>query len=222
MARSLLRAALLGLLILGLAAPLRAEDVVDDDEYDDAPRAFLVVRKSVQDDLVVQGKNVTVTVEVFNAGQSTAKQVKLTDVLPAESTLVDGTLDASLGKIAMGSHAKHSYVIVFNTGSIEVTLPDATVTYQAEDESSDLTEGASSAMTIYVMTPAQQLQRFALQAGAYASLGFARSPAEWRNLAIIAGTIGSALGVNWAIKKAKASNVNRKRAAALRELEKSE
>lgn len=71
--------------------------------------------------------------------RSTAKQVKLTDVLPAESTLVDGTLDASLGKIAMGSHAKHSYVIVFNTGSIEVTLPDATVTYQAEDESSDLT-----------------------------------------------------------------------------------
>lgn len=150
--------------------------------------------------------------------RSTAKQVKLTDVLPAESTLVDGTLDASLGKIAMGSQAKHSYVIVFNTGSIEVTLPDATVTYQAEDESSDLTvsiclcfwggwapggarlggswsqkcnmfdqtlllprqhvdqtlllslpcfrmqEGASSAMTIYVMTPAQQLQRFALQA----------------------------------------------------------
>ncbi len=39
--------------------------------------------------------------------------------------------------------------------------------------------------------------------GAYASLGFARSPAEWRNLAIIAGTIGSALGVNWVIKKVR-------------------
>lgn len=57
--------------------------------------------------------------------------------------------------------------------------------------------------------------------GAYASLGFARTPTDWRNLAIIIGGIGSLLGGNWLVKKVQASNVNRKRAAALRELEKS-
>ncbi|PNH08416.1 hypothetical protein TSOC_005021 [Tetrabaena socialis] len=208
-----------------LLGPVRAEDddgASDDDEYADASRAHLVVRKWCKEELVVQGKNVTVDIDIFNAGISTASLVKFVDKLPAEATLIEGSLVADIGKIAIGSHAKLSYVVVFNTGSIELTLPPARVTYAAETDSNDLTEGASSSMALYIMTPVQQLQRYALHAGAYASLGFAKTPADWRNMAIVVGLVGSALGANFAVKKVKSSTVNRKRAAALRELEKSE
>ncbi|EFJ50017.1 hypothetical protein VOLCADRAFT_117033 [Volvox carteri f. nagariensis] len=208
-----------------LLVPIRADDeegVIDDDEYADVQRAHLIVRKFVKDELVVQGKNVTVEIDIYNSGLSTADAVKFQDVLPAEASLVEGSLEADLGKVSIGSHVKHSYVIVFNTGSVEVTLPTALVTYVSDSETNEVTEGASTAMALYVMTPVQQLQRYALQAGAYASLGFARTPSDWRNLAIIIGVVSSLLGGNWVVKKVQASNVNRKRAAALRELEKSD
>lgn len=40
----------------------------DEDEYEDAERAHLIVRKSVAEELVVQGRNVTVQISIFNAG----------------------------------------------------------------------------------------------------------------------------------------------------------
>ncbi|KAG2496030.1 hypothetical protein HYH03_005952 [Edaphochlamys debaryana] len=221
---------LLALLIASslMLSPIRAEEegvadaVEEDDEYADAQRAFLVVRKFVKDDVVVQGKNVTVDIDIYNSGVSTADAVKYVDALPAEATLLEGSLTVDLGKVTVGSHVKHTYVIVFNTGATGVTLPSAKVTYIAEPDSTETAEGESTAMKLYVMTPVQQLQRYALQAGVYASLGFARTPADWRNLAILIGTVSTALGANWMVKKAKASSVNRKRAAALRELEKDE
>lgn len=56
--------------------------------------------------------------------------------------------------------------------------------------------------------------------GTYASLGFARTPTDWRNLAIVIGTIGTALGANWMVKKVKASNKDRQRERAYKELTK--
>ncbi|KXZ46128.1 hypothetical protein GPECTOR_46g197 [Gonium pectorale] len=227
MARRLQIVGLVGLLLASslLVAPIRAEDedgVVDDDEYADVQRAHLVVRKFVKEELVVQGKNVTVEIDVYNSGISTAGEVKFEDSLPAEATLVEGALQLDMGKVTVGSHVKHSYVIVFNTGSVQVTLPLARVTYLAEHDSAERTEGGSSTMALYVMTPVQQLQRYALQAGSWASLGFARTPADWRNLALVIGIVGTALGTNWAVKKVNANQASRKRAAALRELEKTE
>lgn len=58
--------------------------------------------------------------------------------------------------------------------------------------------------------------------GAYASLGFARSAADWRNLAILIGVVGSIIGANWATKRFKAAGVVRRREKALKELEKSD
>jgi translocon-associated protein subunit beta len=63
--------ALAALLLISSAMHVRAEGVEDgeeEDEYEDVARAHLIVRKSVGDDLVVQGRNVTVTISIFNAG----------------------------------------------------------------------------------------------------------------------------------------------------------
>lgn len=64
---------LFGLVISAAYLVAAEEDEVDaaDDDYAEAERAFLVTRKYFQDgkeDRGVQGRNLTVTIEVFNAG----------------------------------------------------------------------------------------------------------------------------------------------------------
>lgn len=61
--------------------------------------------------------------------------------------------------------------------------------------------------------PATRLQ------GKYASLGFARTPTEWRNLAIFIGTISALLGGNWAVKAIGTSRTDSRRKAAVASLE---
>lgn len=54
-------------------APAAAEettDAEDDEDYQDADRAHLIVRKYFKDELGVQGRNLTVHLEIFNAGQA--------------------------------------------------------------------------------------------------------------------------------------------------------
>jgi aspartate aminotransferase-like enzyme len=52
-------------------------------------------------------------------------------------TLVDGSLEAALGKIDAGSSVQHSYVVVPNKGSFGLRFDPATVTYVAEIDSSE-------------------------------------------------------------------------------------
>lgn len=61
-----------------------------------------------------------------------------------------------------------------------------------------------------------------LSQGVYASLGFARTPSDWRNLAILVFLVGGFFGVNWSIKTFNTNQTNRKRVKALQELEKSD
>lgn len=50
------------------AASEDASDAEDDEDYSEADRAHLIVRKYFKDELGVQGRNLTVHLEVYNAG----------------------------------------------------------------------------------------------------------------------------------------------------------
>lgn len=68
----------------------------------------------------------------------TAKDVQLTDgAISEDFTLVDGSLEASLGKIEAGSSIEHTYVVVPNKGSFGLRFEPAAVTYIAELDSND-------------------------------------------------------------------------------------
>jgi len=45
-----------------------ADEAEDEQDYADEERAFLIVRKYVKEELAVQGRNITVHVEAYNAG----------------------------------------------------------------------------------------------------------------------------------------------------------
>ena len=56
--------------------------------------------------------------------------------------------------------------------------------------------------------------------GNYATLGMARTPTDWRNLAIVLFVVGSAVGINSAVKGASTARTNQRRKKALESLEK--
>ncbi|GAX77811.1 hypothetical protein CEUSTIGMA_g5254.t1 [Chlamydomonas eustigma] len=191
----------------------------DDDEYEDVNRALLILRKSLKEEVAIQGRNVTVFLDIYNAGSMSAKFVKLSDKLPENAKLLDGSTDASFPVIAEGSSVKHSYVMTFTAGG-GVLLPQASVSYLADDKSTQT--GHSTTQGVYVMTPVQQIIRYALITGTYASLGLARTPEHWRNIAVVGGLVALLLGGNWVYKASSSAAVSRKRSRALQELEKSE
>jgi len=198
-----------------------ADDADDDaDEYEDVTRALLILRKSLKEEVAVQGRNVTVLLDIFNAGSMSAKSVKLLDKLPENAKLLEGSTDAKFAVIAEGSSVKHSYVITFTAGGDGVLLPQPSISYLADDKSTQT--GYSTTQGVYVMTPVQQIIRYALMTGTYASLGLARTPDHWRIIAIVGALVALLLGGNWVYKTSSSADVSRKRSRALQELEKSD
>ena len=74
--RSSIRTALAVLLLIGsIAAPACGQDSAtssEDDEYADEEKAFLIVRKAPLEDDVVVGSNLTVVIDIHNAGSRCA------------------------------------------------------------------------------------------------------------------------------------------------------
>lgn len=66
--RSFACAALGLLLLFNVSGLCRADGGEDTDEYEDAATALLVVRKHVKEELVIQGRNISVEITIHNAG----------------------------------------------------------------------------------------------------------------------------------------------------------
>ncbi len=63
---------LFGLLLSAAVARVASEDAAaeaeDEEDYQEAEKAHLIVRKYFKDDMGVQGRNLTVHIDVYNAG----------------------------------------------------------------------------------------------------------------------------------------------------------
>lgn len=198
-------------------------DAEDDDDYAEADHAHLIVRKYFKDEFGVQGRNLTVYVDVYNAGTSGAKSVQLKDAkLPAGLSLVDGSLTKAIGSLDVGERASHSYVISASKGSKGYLLDAAKVSYLAEIDSKDPQVGTSTRAGIYVLTPVEQIQRYALNGGRYLTLGILNSPKDWRNFGIIIAVLAALIGGNQAVKSGLKARSTSKRNKALASLEKNE
>lgn len=202
-------------------AEAEATEAEDEEDYSEPDRAHLIVRKYFKDELGVQGRNLTVYLELYNAGTATANDVQLKDAeIPDGLTLIDGTLEAALGKVDVGATATHTYVLKADKGSYIAEFKPASVTYKPEFDSNEEQTTQSSTPAIYVMTPVEQITRYALIGGSYVSLGMATTTAHWRNLFIIGAVVAGALAANNMTKSVNKSRTDRNRAKALQELEK--
>lgn len=203
------------------AAEEAAAEEAEDEDYAEAERAHLIVRKYFKEELGVQGRNLTVHLELHNAGTATASDVHLVDAeTPEGLSLLEGVTEVALGKIEPSSSKEHSYVLLADKGSFVAQFKPAVVTYKPEFDSSEVQTSKSTNPAIYIMTPREQIVRYALIAGSYASLGMVTNVAGWRNLGIFALVVGLVVGGNSALLGLKSQRTQRNRTKALAELEK--
>jgi hypothetical protein len=59
---------LFGLVLSVAVCRVASEDAEDDEDYSEAEKAHLIVRKYFKEDMGVQGRNLTVHIDVYNAG----------------------------------------------------------------------------------------------------------------------------------------------------------
>ncbi|KIZ00592.1 translocon-associated protein subunit beta [Monoraphidium neglectum] len=201
-------------------APASGE--AEDEDYADTERAHLIVRKWFKEDQAVQGRNLTVNLEVYNAGNAAASDVKLTDSKAPEGfTIADGLTDASFAKIDVGSKVQHSYVLSVATATDMQAFEPARVSYAADaDGEQQLT--VSTVAYVEVLTPTQQLQNHLLTGGKYVSLGMLRTGRDWITASALLAVLAALLGGNSAYKSVTTARTNVRRKKALASLEKDE
>ncbi|GBF98887.1 hypothetical protein Rsub_11525 [Raphidocelis subcapitata] len=201
------------------AAAEEAEDA-DDEDYAEAERAHLIVRKWFKEERAVQGRNLTVHLELYNAGSTTANSVELVDAdIPEGFELVEGSGRASFAKVAVGSSAAHSYVVKVAAAEGFATFEPAKVTYKADADGEEQTTVSTPAY-VEAITAVQELQHYALIGGKYASLGMMRTSRDWFTAFAVLAVLGAALGGNSAYKGVSTARTNQRRKKALAELEK--
>jgi uncharacterized repeat protein (TIGR01451 family)/LPXTG-motif cell wall-anchored protein len=119
-----------------------------------AQEADLSISKDDAPDPVSPGSNLTYTLEVSNAGPSTAAGVVVTDILPAGSTLVstsgcagdpNGVPDCALGDLAPGDTATYTIIVTVDSSAAGALTNTATVSAATADP--DTTDNSASTTT---------------------------------------------------------------------------
>lgn len=199
-----------------------AEEAEDAEEYEAEERAHLIVRKWFKDERAVQGRNITVYLEVFNAGNSAASGVVVTDSkVPEGFSLLEGKTEATFAKVDIGSKATHSYVLSVDTATELQSFQPARVSYKADADGEEQ-ETYSTTAYVEVLTTSQELQRYLLIGGKYASLGMLRTSRDWITAAAVVAVLGVLIGGNSAYKSVSTVRTNVRRKKALASLEKDE
>ncbi|KAK9814382.1 hypothetical protein WJX72_004905 [[Myrmecia] bisecta] len=212
------------LLLLASASKTFADEEVDveveDDEYADEERAFLLVRKFIDAKDVVQNSNVSVVIELYNAGKSAATDVKVVDAAwPAgQFDVAGGSTSESYSKVASGSTVRFQYSVIPRKAPLFLEAPPATVTYRAESEGQEKQTAVSSTPSVIVLTPLQQYQRNALRVGEYLTAGYMRTGQQWLRLALGTGGVTSLLFANWLYSTVTEARKRHKHEKALKDL----
>jgi translocon-associated protein subunit beta len=212
------------LLLLATAAVVRAEEEakgdkaeVDDDEEFDEERAILLVRRAVADERPLEGKQTTVTISVYNAGNTAASNIKVTDTpWPADGFAVEGELTAAFDSIPVGTSVQYSYKVTPKEAGIYQHAP-VTVTYKPADEEEEQT-ATSAALAFRTFTVGQTLTIKALELGSRLSGGNLNSLQDWQRAGIVVAVALVAFLGYRSYTSVSESQRNRRRAKALADL----
>lgn len=213
-------AALLLATSLLVAPALSQEDAVEDeDDYEDEERAFLLVKKAVVEEVVVQGRNFTVKLDLYNAGTNSAKNVKIREApLPDELELVAGALTGEIAAISPGKTVSWQYSVIASSAG-HFVAPPCTVSYQADSDDDSVQETVSTIFAAAILSPSQKNLNSALKAGSYMTLGMLNTVSDWRTAGITVIVVGVLISANWMYSKITQTTSERRRQRALEELE---
>jgi hypothetical protein len=226
--KALLLAALIGtaFVVVRPALAQEADDVEDsevaDDDYADEEAAFLLIKHHIATEPVVQGRNITVDLELHNVGNGTATEVTLHKAGwdTAAFELASGEFTGSWDEIKPKTGVTLQYVMVAKQSGPH-QMPLLKVTYNPEPDSK-LQVANGPRTPFYVLSTAQLWQRRALQAGSYASLGQIQTPAGWLKVGVFGGATVGIIGGYWLWNKASVARRQHKYNRAYAEVSKYE
>ncbi|KAK2076368.1 hypothetical protein QBZ16_000893 [Prototheca wickerhamii] len=196
-------------------------DVSDEEEFEDIQeRAFLIVRRVVSDARPIEAKTSTVTVEVYNAGTTTALNVLVEEqTWPPEFFTVSGDLTASYEAIPAGATVRLSYQVTPKAVGPYAHQPTR-VRYQALEEDESSTQVTISAwLEFKTITIGEQWKLKALDAGSWITGGHVTTVLGWQLL--LAGVAAALIAYYGFLsyKSFKVSSANRRRQRALEALQ---
>ncbi|ELU02607.1 hypothetical protein CAPTEDRAFT_184319 [Capitella teleta] len=111
----------------------------------DADNARLLAAKNILNEILVEGRDLTVQYNIFNVGGSAAREVSLTDASFPESDfeVIQGSLEVNWNRLAPGSNVSHA-VILRPTKSGYFNFTSAEISYLASEEASERQIGYTS------------------------------------------------------------------------------
>mmetsp|Transcript_14520 Transcript_14520/g.61183 ORF Transcript_14520/g.61183 Transcript_14520/m.61183 type:complete len:222 (-) Transcript_14520:88-753(-) len=210
------------LAIVALVAALVTTGAVA--QEDAAPsQAHLIVHKSVVEDQLVIGKNMTIKIDVYNAGDSPALSVLVDDPMwDASQFDVFGATRATFAEIAPGARETLAFAVVPRSSGAFSAGPSL-VTYKSSGSSSGEISGTSNALPrIPILSQLEEHLVLALKIGAVASFGFCKTADDWTRGASIFGGIAALLFLNQCLLTGRRAVRANRRRKAIAELTKDE
>eukprot|EP00887_Chlorella_sp_A99_P002799 scaffold6.g2799.t1 len=156
-----------------------AEEELEEDE-----RARVLVRRIVTDKRPLEGKDTTVTIELYNAGNIPASDVQVTEAgWPADAFSTAGELTATFDSIPVGTSVRHSYVVTPKVAGV-YTHGQVVVSYVAEAEAENERQTVtSSRLPFRTYSFADSVKEQVLEWGSTLTNGWLTTPTDWRNVA---------------------------------------
>jgi len=187
--------------------------------------AHLLVQKSVEEKQLVIGQNMTIKINLFNAGSGEATQVSVNDpdwdTKHFEIVTGAGSTSATFPSIAPGANVTHSFVVVPKVSG-QFSAGPSMVSYKAGD-TSEVTTGTSNHLPrLPILSTTEKHLAAALTFGRYMSLGFLKDLNDWKWFAIIGGGVGILLSGNWLALQGQAALAQHRRKKAIEGLTKDE
>ncbi len=133
--------------------------------------ADLVITKTAQPKPVVAGENITYTITVTNSGNSDAKNVVVTDLLPADLTFVRASMTTgswlapnwTLGTLANGATETLTLVARVNNRLVTNVVNTATVTTTTHDPDTDDNTSTDETRVVIVLHPELTITKSAME-----------------------------------------------------------
>jgi len=189
-------------------------------------QAHLIVHKYVVEDQLVIGKNMTIKIDVYNAGESPASAVLIDDPMwDTDHFHVLGATRASFPVLEPGKSVSLSFVVVpkstgvFSAGPSLVTYVAGTA---AGSKGAEISGTSNALPRIPILSQLEEHLKLALRIGSVLSFGFCRTKEDWANGSVVFLGLVGLLFVNQILLTGKRAIAANKRRKAIAELTKDE
>mmetsp|Transcript_3674 Transcript_3674/g.9228 ORF Transcript_3674/g.9228 Transcript_3674/m.9228 type:complete len:246 (+) Transcript_3674:74-811(+) len=222
---ALLLAAALVVAATGVAVRAEEDDQQEAHQMPELEGGFLIVHKTFDhQQRITLSDNITVSVEIHNAGPSEALDIVFTEFVlnklggrTDQLKLIDGPLSKTYKKLDSGEFVAFTQVFRPDTHGL-IVIPEARVTYKIEKKMKEPWSVLTARQPVFVLSSAQATTGFLLKIGRIVSLGFCTSLMDWARFCLLGAAVFAFIAGKSSWTKFRDVQTSRKRTRARRAL----